>query len=229
MIGCAQGSLFARKGFAVPVGSAVRRVLGRFEPRAIELYRGMFIDLDCLAVTVLSAAPQAKRVLEIGCGDGAMATALRGVRPDIELVGLDPGVAEPGRMFHGDRAGVSFRSITTTELRAEEPPLFDLVVLCDVLHHVAEAQREPLLGEAAALTAPGGTVAVKEWAHRGGVGTMVAYGADRWVSGDATVRFMPDAELDGMLARALPGWAVTCEAWIPPRRANRLVTSQRPV
>ena len=36
----------------MPVGSAVRRMLGRFEPAAIGLYRGMFIDLDCLAATV---------------------------------------------------------------------------------------------------------------------------------------------------------------------------------
>ncbi|TNC21152.1 class I SAM-dependent methyltransferase [Amycolatopsis alkalitolerans] len=131
-------------------------------------------------------------------------------------------------MFHGDRNGVVFRSVSTTELRAEDPPLFDLVVLCDVLHHVAEPQRAVVLAEAAELTAPGGTVAVKEWQRRGGLGTMVAYCADRWVSGDATVRFMPDAELDGMLARTMPGWEVTCEAWIPPWQANRLATLRRP-
>ncbi|HJQ48858.1 MAG TPA: class I SAM-dependent methyltransferase [Amycolatopsis sp.] len=212
----------------MPVGSAVRSVLGRFEPAAIGLYRGMFIDLDCLAVTMLSVAPDAKRVLEIGCGDGAMAAALRRVRPGVELVGLDPGVAEPGRMFDGDRTGVAFRTISTTDLKAEGPAPFDLVVLCDVVHHVAEPQREQVLREAAQLTAPGGTVAVKEWEHRGGAGTMVAYCADRWVSGDATVRFMPAPELDGMLTRAMPGWEVTCEARIPPRRANRLITLRRP-
>ncbi|GAB2962727.1 hypothetical protein GCM10017788_79650 [Amycolatopsis acidiphila] len=211
----------------MPVGTAVRRVLGRFEPVAIEVYRGMFIDLDCLARTVLSVVPQAKRVLEIGCGDGAMAAALRRVRPDVELVGLDPGTPEPGRMFVGDRAGVTFRGISTAQLLAEEPAPFDLVVLCDVLHHVAESEREQVLREAAQLTAAGGTVAVKEWEHRGGPGTAVAYCADRYVSGDATVRFMPRGELDGMLAGALPGWEVTCEAWIPPRRANRLVTLRR--
>jgi 2-polyprenyl-3-methyl-5-hydroxy-6-metoxy-1,4-benzoquinol methylase len=212
----------------VSVGAAVRRVLGRFEPVAIEMYRGMFIDLECLATTVLSVAPQAKRVLEIGCGDGAMAAALRRVRPDMELVGLDPGTAEPGRMFTGDRDGVSFRAISTAQLLAERPAPFDLVVLCDVLHHVAEPERDRVLREAALLTTLGGTVAVKEWEHGGGAGTAVAYCADRWVSGDATVRFMRRSELDGMLADAMPGWEVTCEAWIPPRRANRLVTLRRP-
>lgn len=203
-------------------------MLGRFEPVAIEAYRRMFIDLDCLAATVLSVAPHAKRVLEIGCGDGAMAAALRRVRPDIELVGLDPGTAQPGRMFTGDRAGVTFRGMATTRLLAERPVPFDLVVLCDVLHHVAESERDQVLREAAQLTAAGGFIAVKEWEHRAGPGTVAAYCADRYVSGDAAVRFMARAELDGMLARALPGWQVRCEAWIPPRRANRLLTLRRP-
>lgn len=212
----------------VPVGAAVRRALGRFEPVVIEAYRGMFLDVNCVATTVLSVAPQAKRVLEIGCGDGAMAAALRRVRPDVELVGLDPGMAEPGRMFEGNRAGVTFRAISTTRLLAEEPARFDLVLLCDVLHHVAESGRAQVLREAGELTAAGGTVAVKEWEHRAGLATRMAYCADRYVSGDATVRFMPWDELDAMLGSALPGWAVTCEAWIPPRRANRLVTVRRP-
>jgi hypothetical protein len=71
-------------------------------------------------------------------------------------------------------------------------------------------------------------VAVKEWERRGGVGSAVAYCADRWVSGDATVRFMPRPEIDGLLDRAFPGWPRTCEARIPPRRANVLVTLRRP-
>lgn len=210
------------------VGSAVRRALGRFEPVAIEWYRGMFIDLDCLAVTVASVAPQARRVLEIGCGDGAMAAALRRVLPGAELLGLDPGTPSPGRMYDGDPHGVEFRGITTAQLLAERPEPFDLVVLCDVLHHVADHEREQVLRDAAALTAAGGVVAVKEWEQRPGPGTVVAYGADRWVSGDPTVRFMPRAELDALIETAMPGWETTCEARIPPRRANLLLTLRRP-
>jgi len=82
--------------------------------------------------------------------------------------------------------------------------------------------------DAADLTAPGGIVAVKEWENRGGIGSAMAYCADRWVSGDATVRFMPRPEIDGLIDGALPGWPRTCEARIPPRRANVLVTLRRP-
>ncbi|HEX5117985.1 MAG TPA: class I SAM-dependent methyltransferase [Pseudonocardiaceae bacterium] len=210
------------------LGSAVRRALGPWEPAAIRVYRELFIDLDSLAVTVGSVAPQAKRILEVGCGDGAMAAALRRVLPDTTLLGLDPGMAEPGRMYDGESAGVEFRRISTAELIAENPEPFDLVMLCDVVHHVTDEQRAAVLRDAAALTAPGGTVAVKEWEHRGGMGTAVAFVADRGISGDAGVRFMPRAELDELLAAAMPGWETTCEARIPPRRANLLLTLRRP-
>lgn len=210
------------------LGTTVRRALGRFEPVAVRTYRDAFIDLDSLAVTIGSVAPRARRVLEIGCGDGAMATALRRALPDIELLGIDPGTPLPGRMFEGDPAGIEFRPVTTTELLADEPAPFDLVVVVDVLHHVAESMREQVLREAASLTAPGGTVAVKEWERRGGIGTAMAYCADRCVSGDASVRFMPQSELDGLVARAMPGWERTCEARVPPRRANLLLTMRRP-
>lgn len=33
----------------MPVGAVVRRALGRFEPAAIRMYRGAFIDLDAVA------------------------------------------------------------------------------------------------------------------------------------------------------------------------------------
>lgn len=210
------------------LGSAVHKAFGRFEPAAIRVYRGAFIDLDELATTIASVAPSAKRVLEIGCGDGAMAAALCRSLPDAHLLGLDPAAKAPGRQFDGEPGRAEFRRIATTELISEGSGGFDLVMLCDVVHHVAESERGQVLLDAAALTSPGGTVVVKEWEHRAGMSTAFAYGADRWVSGDATVRFMPRTELDGLIEAAMPGWPVTCEARIPPRRANLLLTLRRP-
>jgi 2-polyprenyl-3-methyl-5-hydroxy-6-metoxy-1,4-benzoquinol methylase len=212
----------------MPLGRAVRRTLGPLEPLAIRTYRGAFIDLDSLAVTIGSLAPNAKRILEIGCGDGAMAASLRRVLPNANLLGLDPGMAEPGRMYEGDRDGVEFRPILTTDLIEEGFEPYDLVVLCDVLHHVQESDREPILHDAAKLTAPGGTVAIKDWESRPGLGSKMAFFADRYVSGDATVRFMPMDEINGLINAAMPDWTRTCETRIPPRRSNVLITMRRP-
>jgi 2-polyprenyl-3-methyl-5-hydroxy-6-metoxy-1,4-benzoquinol methylase len=212
----------------MPLGPAVRRALGPLELIAIHAYRGAFIDLDLLAVTIGSVAPNAKRILEIGCGDGVLAAAIRKVLPRTQLLGIDPGMDEPGRMFEGDRSDVEFRPVTTTQLLREGTAPFDLVVICDVLHHVAESERAQVLRDAAELTAPGGTVAVKDWELRKGFGSSVAYYADRYISGDRTVRFMPLTEINELIDAAMPGWPRTCEARIPPRRANVLVTLRRP-
>jgi 2-polyprenyl-6-hydroxyphenyl methylase/3-demethylubiquinone-9 3-methyltransferase len=210
------------------VGKSARHALGRFEPVAIKLYRNRFIDVDALAVSISAAAPGSKRVLEIGCGDGAVAAAIRHTQPSSELLGIDPGAARPGAFYDAAREGAQFRAISTRQLLAESPQPFDLVVVCDVLHHVADPDRRPLLLDAAALTAPGGTLAVKEWERIRGAGFYPAYLTDRWISGDKTVRYMPRAELAGLVEDATPGWETTCEARIPPRRANLLLTRRRP-
>lgn len=210
------------------LGTTVRRALGRHEPTALRLYRSAFIDLDALADSLATVVPTASRVVEVGCGDGSLATALRRALPGCELLGLDPLAPTPGRMYEGERGGVEFRSITTSQLIAEQPEPFDLVMLCDVLHHVAETERVQVLRDAAALTAAGGTVAVKEWERRPGVANALAYCADRWVSGDPTVRFMPRSELESMIDEALPEWACTSDTRIRPRRANLLLTFQKP-
>lgn len=202
-------------------GSAVRRRLGRFEIPAADLYRGRFINLDDLAATLASLRP-AKRIMEIGCGDGTLAQRLVAAFPDAEYVGIDV-APTPGRLFRGDRGRVSFHSMPSHEWLAAHPDdRFDLVVIVDVLHHVPQEYRVPLLRDAATLAGTGGLVAVKDWERGRGVPHLMAYTADRYVSGDRTVRFPSRAELQSLLAEGLPGWSVALEARIPPRRNNVL-------
>jgi len=123
-------------------------------------------------------------------------------------------------MFGGDRRLVTFETSSTSDLIARAETPFDLVSLVDVLHHVADNQRQKVLEDAASLTAPGGTLIVKEWELRDGLANRAAFTADRYVSGDTTVRFMPRDETQALVDNALRGWQRICEARIPPRRAN---------
>jgi SAM-dependent methyltransferase len=73
--------------------------------------------------------PPAVRVLDVGCGDGVLATLLQQKRPDIAIQGIDVLAREhtrvPVGMFDGSNlpfAGVSF----------------DVVLFADVLHHTAD-------------------------------------------------------------------------------------------
>jgi 2-polyprenyl-3-methyl-5-hydroxy-6-metoxy-1,4-benzoquinol methylase len=205
----------------VGIGPSVRHVLGRWEIPAARLYRSRFINVDDVGRTIASITG-AGRILEIGCGDGSIAEVLCREFPGASYLGIDVAPA-PGRLFRGDRSRAEFRSIGSADLLAEAPKPFDLVVIVDVVHHVPEGHRQALLQDAAAMVAPGGMVVVKEWERGSGLAHLAAYTADRYVSGDKTVRFPSPAELRQLIATGLPGFGVVCEARIPPRRNNLLL------
>jgi len=207
------------------ITTVVRRRLGKYEIPAAELYRSVFIDLDSLATTLLSLS-KPKRILEIGGGEGAVAPRLVGALPDAEYVGIDV-MDNPGRLFRGDRNRAEFRSVYSHDLRAEGPALFDLVLVVDVLHHVPPAQRDALLRDAEALLAPGGTLIVKEWERRSDLAHLMAYTADRYVSGDKNVDFADRDQLLAVITGALPGLSVVCETRVPPKRNNVLFALRR--
>ena len=208
------------------LGGAVRRRLGRWEIPAADLYRSRFISLDDLA-TVLASVGPVKRIMEIGAGDGTLAQRICAVFPDADYVGIDIS-PNPGRLFRGNPEQVKFLSMATYDYLAANPgDTFDLVVIVDVLHHIPEQLRVPVLRDAATLTAPGGTIALKDWERGRGLWHLVAYSADRYLSGDRDVRFPSLEELHSIVAEGLPEFGITLEARIPPRRNNVLWTLRR--
>lgn len=208
------------------IGSAIRHRLGRWEIPAANAYRGRFINLADLATTLASISSP-KRILEIGCGEGAFGEELLRVFPSADYLGIDI-CPEPGRLFRGDDSRAEFRKMLSTDLLAEKPEPFDLVAIVDVVHHVSEDLRSVVLRDAAALTAPTGLLAVKEWEKGTGLSHLVAYTADRYVTGDKDVRFLDGPELSNLLAEGLPEFEIVCETRIPPRRNNVLFALRRP-
>jgi 2-polyprenyl-3-methyl-5-hydroxy-6-metoxy-1,4-benzoquinol methylase len=208
------------------LGGAVRRRLGRWEIPAADLYRSRFISLEDLASTLASLGP-VKRIMEIGAGDGTFGQRICAVFPDADYVGIDI-APNPGRLFRGNTERAKFYSMPTHEYLAANPgETFDLVVIVDVLHHVPPQIRVPLLRDAATLTAPNGMIAIKDWERGRGLWHLVAYSADRYLSGDKDVRFPSLEELHGFVAEGLPEFSITLEARIPPRRNNVLWTLRR--
>lgn len=130
--------------------------------------------MNALAEVVRSLAPDARRIAEIGCGDGAVAEALLAVLPGAAYVGVDV-APEPGRLFRGDLDRARFASQLSSDLLAETGPgQFDLVVVVDLVHRVADADRVALLWDAADLVAPGGLLLVMEWERGAGLGHLLA-------------------------------------------------------
>lgn len=207
-----------RAGF----GESVRTRLGRWETPAVRLYRSVFIDLHDLARTTERLVPSVSRILEIGSGDGSVADHMNRMYPAADYLGID--VAESaGRRYTGDPRRARFRAMTSSELVAEGPKPFDLILIVDVLHHVpSRAARVQLLRDAAALVAPGGYLLIKEWERHKGLVHALAFAADRYISGDRTVAFMSTTELRDLLSLALPELSIDEVTWVKPHRANAL-------
>jgi len=93
---------------------------------------------------------------------------------------------------------------------ASDAPRPDVVVLADVLHHVAPEQRESCLARIRERAAPDALFILKEFAP-GGMRSRLGWLTDRALSGDA-VRFLTPPELRRLAARALPGLAAF---WTP--------------
>ncbi|MPQ99784.1 methyltransferase [Modestobacter sp. I12A-02628] len=209
------------------LGYAVRSRLGKYEPAVSEAYRARFIDLADLATTVATLAPNASRIAEIGCGDGSMAMAMLAKMPRVTYTGIDL-APTPGRLFEGDRSRVQFHCQPSADLVATDAGQFDVVLVVDVVHHVADDQRVALLADAAALVRPGGLLAFKDWEMGRGLAHLLAYGSDRYISGDTTVRFMPYDELRSLAAQAAPDFELVVECRVPPRRNNVLLALRKP-
>jgi len=82
--------------------------------------------VDVLAEHLAPLLPSGAHVLDVGCGDGALAACLQVLRRDIRIEGVDvlvrPNTAIPVRAFDGEHLPFDDSSV-------------DVVLMVDVLHH----------------------------------------------------------------------------------------------
>ena len=104
------------------------------------------MNLEPFVAAHLPAAPA--RVLEIGCGSGALAHAMARLGHDV--LAIDPSAPE----------GDLFRRVTLEEL--SDPGPYDAVVASRSLHHIHDLPAA--LDKIAALLAPGGRLLLHEHA-----------------------------------------------------------------
>jgi SAM-dependent methyltransferase len=91
------------------------------------------------------------RVLDVGCGGGSVAKAVKRERPDLEVLGCD--ISESAlRNAGASPDGVDFRMATAERLPFEDGT-FDFVWIFDVLEHVEDP--EPVLREVARVLKTG--------------------------------------------------------------------------
>lgn len=107
--------------------------------------------------------PHQGTAVDIGCGTGTFALALKARRPDAEVVAVD-GDAE---IMAQAKAKPGASSVRWEEGLAQELPMpddnADIVTISLVLHHLLPADKRAALAEARRILRPGGRLHVADW------------------------------------------------------------------
>jgi 2-polyprenyl-3-methyl-5-hydroxy-6-metoxy-1,4-benzoquinol methylase len=207
------------------MGPFIRRMFGPYERQISEAYRAAFFDIDAFVERMRQWTPNATKILEVGCGEGAVTERLNAAYPFAKITAIDI-TPRLGRLYEGSRDKVRFIRCNVQKIAATEPGQYDLVVLCDVLHHVPVAFRQELLDAIRATLAPGGAFVLKEWERTSTPIHWLCYATDRWVTGDR-IHYMTRHEARERLARGFGETALVAEARFAPWR-NNIATLVRP-
>jgi 2-polyprenyl-3-methyl-5-hydroxy-6-metoxy-1,4-benzoquinol methylase len=209
----------------MPIGPAVRRAFGPFEHRVTAAYRSIYVDLDDYVAAVLAWMPDAREILEVGCGEGAVTERLAAAYPNARITAIDI-TPRVGRLYRGPADRVQFRQCTVQEIAAQEAGRFDLAMIADVVHHVPQEFRKDLIDAARDCLAPGGSLIFKEWERSRTPIHWMCHASDRWLTGDR-VSFMSRDEGRALLAQSFDEVALIDERRVAPWR-NNIMTLVRP-
>jgi 2-polyprenyl-3-methyl-5-hydroxy-6-metoxy-1,4-benzoquinol methylase len=207
------------------IGPSIRSMFGRYERGVAEAYRSLYLDIDAFVALMRQWQPAAKRILEVGCGEGAVTERLKAAYPGAKITAIDL-TPRLGRLYEGSLDGVRFFQCDVQEIAATEPGQYDLVLLCDVLHHVPVEFRPELLDAIRATLAPSGAFVFKDWERSFTPIHWLCYASDRWITGDR-ISYMTRYEMRERLARSFGEAALVAETRIVPWR-NNIATLVRP-
>ena len=207
------------------LGPFIRRMFGPYERHVSEAYRSIYLDIDAFVNLMSLWRPEADRILEVGCGEGAVTQRLHAAYPDAKITAIDI-TPRVGRLYQGSYDNVRFVRCDVQEVAAKEEGKYDLVVLSDVLHHVPLDLRQGLLDAVRTTLAPKGTFVFKDWQRNYAPIHWLCYASDRWLTGDR-ISYMTRNEMRERLTLAFGADALVDEARVAPWW-NNIATLVRP-
>jgi 2-polyprenyl-3-methyl-5-hydroxy-6-metoxy-1,4-benzoquinol methylase len=207
------------------VGPLIRQMFGPYEHVISDAYRSIYLDIDAFVGLTRQWKPHANKILEVGCGEGAVTQRLNAAYPDAKITAIDI-TSRVGRLYQGSFDNVRFIRCAVQEIATSEAGQYDLVVLSDVLHHVPLEFRQGLLDAIRTALAPKGTFVFKDWQRNHTPIHWLCYASDRWLTGDR-ISFMTRNEMRERLALTFGEDALVGEARVAPWW-NNIATLVRP-
>jgi 2-polyprenyl-3-methyl-5-hydroxy-6-metoxy-1,4-benzoquinol methylase len=209
----------------MPPGPLIRRLFGPYERGVAEAYRRIFINLDALAELMNAWVPQAHKILEVGCGEGAMTERIARTYPTAAVTAIDitPTV---GRLFRGRTSAVTFCQETVAEVADREPASFDLVILSDVMHHVPADLRRSLMVSIDQAMAPNGSLLFKDWVISTTPIHWLCAASDRYLTGDDVAYFTMDG-INALVTDAFGPSTIRRTSTVEPWHNNVAILVQR--
>ena len=180
----------------MPIGPSIRQMFGPFESQVSEFYRSIFVNLTAF-VEQINSWTSASNILEIGCGEGAVAERLVKTYPYAIYTGIDI-TPRVGRMFKGTSTHVAFKQQSIKEIALEISTPFDLIVICDIMHHIPWELHTDILTDAKKTLKPGGYLVLKDWERSATPIHFLCHFADRYITGD-TVKYKSADELQELI------------------------------
>jgi 2-polyprenyl-3-methyl-5-hydroxy-6-metoxy-1,4-benzoquinol methylase len=199
-------------------------MFGPFESRISATYRSIYLDMDAFIELMQRWKPAASKILEVGCGEGAVTERLRTTYPNAKITAIDI-TSRIGRLYRGSLRDVEFIQSDIKEIAKKQPGHYDFVVLSDVLHHVPVEFRQELLNSIRTVLAPKGTFIFKDWQRNYAPIHWLCYASDRFLTGDQ-IQYMTQLEMRRFLAISFGPDAIVGEARIRPWWNNIAVLVQ---
>jgi 2-polyprenyl-3-methyl-5-hydroxy-6-metoxy-1,4-benzoquinol methylase len=207
------------------IGTRIRGLFGSREAQITALYRSFFIDLDHLVLEI-KASCNPTTILEIGCGEGALCEKLSKHFKEAEITGIDI-TPRVGRLYNGGN-NVRFQNISLSEFIAINESTFDLVIACDVLHHL-DTKTESIfdfIKMGRSLLSSNGTFVIKEWIKIYNIYHLLCFLSDRILTGDNVV-YYSKSELEAMLFQVFDQGEICNQKLIFPRKNNLMYLFQK--
>lgn len=201
------------------IGLSIRKLFGKHERKISDLYRSLYIDINELCSKIQLQNPEARRILEIGCGEGVVTEKLSSLFPSSEIIGID--ISDNiGRQFKPQSGNVKFYKLTVEEYLANYKSDFDIVILSDVLHHIPDNYKSLFITNCRKMVKNGGKFFLKEYVFYKSFFTLTALFADRYLTGDRYVSFFYPHEFKNFVLEHFSSDAISDSFTIRPRKNN---------